>query len=238
MRQDRTTRVAEIAARMLAANGVSATDSPRTAEALKILDPESVGSVPGILGLLAQTVAGIERDPELSAEGKRTRIRAAADGRLGNIASLAKAIARLETEHRRDADEAVPIPAAEVGDVLLDLALAGHLRDVRPIPSKLLNMSERVRLAAARVPPELSGLTPEVAAKARGSLMNPQTAVRLGNEAAALDAARRAVQGAIDELAPVAKWTPSELVKHIGPEWRLPGVAPSMAERLTAEAGE
>lgn len=231
-----TTRLARISANMLKANGIAPTASPRVAEVLRVLDAENANSVPYVLHLLGQTVEATNRDPELSAEGKRNRISAATSSRLGNIASLAKTVARLEAEHRRDADEAVPLPKADAADVLLDLALVAHVKAAEPIPTKLLTMSERVRLAVARTPAELSGLKPEVQAQVRGSLMDPHKAVQLGAEAEALGAARKIVQGAIDELAPDAGWNPQEMVQHFGTQWRLPGVVSTMAERLANEA--
>lgn len=232
----KTVRLASISARMLADKGVTSAASVRVAEALKLLDYDNANSVPYVLHLLGQSVEAINRDPELSAEGKRNRISAATSSRLGNIASLAKTVVRLEAEHRRDADEAVPLPKADAADVLLDLALVAHVKAAEPIPSKLVQMSERVRLAVARTPAELSGLKPEVQAQVRGSLMDPHKAVQLGAEAEALGAARKIVQGAIDELAPGAGWTPAELVQHFGTQWRLPGIVPSLAERLATEA--
>lgn len=232
----KTIRLASISARMLADKGVTSAASARVAEALKLLDYDNANSVPYVLHLLGQSVEATNRDPELSAEGKRNRIAAATGGRLGNIANFAKTVARLEAEYRRDADEAVPLPKADAADVLLDLALVAHVKASEPIPSKLVQMSERVRLAVARTPAELSGLKPEVQAQVRGSLMDPHKAVQLGAEADALGAARRIVQGAIDELAPGAGWTPAELVQHFGTQWRLPGIVPSLAERLATEA--
>jgi hypothetical protein len=48
----------------------------------------------------------------LSDEGKRTQLQAAASSTLGNIASLAKKVADLDAEYKRDAETAVPLPKA------------------------------------------------------------------------------------------------------------------------------
>lgn len=231
----KTTRLAELSVRLLGAQGATASVSPRAAAAIKVIDPENVSSVSGILNLLAQSIDAVNRDPELSPEGKRNRISAAASSRLGNIADSAKVVVHLEAEHRRDADEAVPLPKAEPADVLLDLALVAHVKADSPIPTKLLFASERVRLAVARTPPELAGISPEVQAQVRGSLVDPHKAVQLGAEAEAIGAARKIVQRAIDDLAPDAQWTPQEMVRHFGTQWRLPGITSTKAERLATE---
>lgn len=208
-------------------------------DALQAIDPERVSSIPSMLTSYLGKIGSIRQDRELSDEGKKTRIQSAASSQLGNIATLAKSIAALEAQHRADRDSAVPLPKAEVADALIDLALVQQIRQANPIPSKLVNMSERARLALARMPLELSGLTPDVQAKVHGSLMSPEKAAQLQEEAQALNSARAVVQSAIEELAPDAKWSPRELVDNFGTAWKLPGVvSPEVVLRMTGEAQE
>lgn len=236
MNTTNATRLAAINTMLM--GGMTASKSPRVAQALAWLDAERIASVPGILNAYRAKTATVHGDRELSDDGKRARVRAAADSALGNIASLAGKVAALERQHRQDAATAVPIPKADAADVILDLALAAHVKAADPIPTVLLNMSERVRLAVARTPPELAGIAPDVQARVHGSLMNPDKAVQLGDEAQAIGAARQVVQAAIDELAPDAKWEPREWVQHFGADsgWKLPGVVQSLADRLSSEA--
>ena len=100
-------------------------------------------------------------------------------------------------------------------------------------------MSERTRQALARIPLELSGLSAEAQARVTSSLIPNADAARFSDEAAAIAAARNVAQAAIDELQPVAKWTPRELVQHIGADsgYRLPGVVQSLADRLADRLG-
>lgn len=60
--------------------------------------------------------------------------------------------------------------------------------------------------------------------------------MRFSKEAEAIDTARRVTQAAIDELQPLAQWTPAELVKRIGHDsgFNLPGVVQSLADKLAA----
>lgn len=234
----KTLRISKISLSLLDAQGLASSRSPRVGELRAILDPERVSSLPGILSAHAQRAEAINQDRELSAEGKRARIAAQAGATVGNLATLAKKVIKAEAAHRAETEGAVQIPKADAADTLVDLALAAHLRESNPIKTKLLNGSERLRLAAARMPAELTGLSPEVHAAVRGSLIAPELAVSLGEEAAALEAARRVVQGAIDELASEAQLPPRELVDLFGAGWRLPGVAPTMAERLNAETAD
>ena len=71
--------------------------------------------------------------------------------------------------------------------------------------------------------------------------MDPEKALQLGDGSQTLGAARNAAQAAIDELAPVAKWEPRELVQQFGAQsgWKLPGVLlHGFGERLAAERAE
>lgn len=235
----KTIRLSKISASLAAAEGLQRSTSPRVAEVLQMLDAERVSGIPGVLGAHQQRVSTVNSDAELSPVGKRARVNAAADSTLGNLARLARRIVALEAEHRNATENAVQIPPADAAETLVDLALAQHLREARPIPTALLNASERVRLAAARLPIELSALKPEVHAAVRGSLIDPKLAVELGEESKALDFARQVTQSAIDELAPDAGWSPRQWVETFGGQgWRLPGVAPTMAERLAGEVAD
>lgn len=232
---NKTIRISKISASLAAAEGLSASTSPRVAEALQMLDGERVSSIPSILGAHQQRVLTVNSDAELSPVGKRARVNAAAASTLGNLARLARRIVALEAEHRNATENAVQIPKADAAETLVDLELARHLRETSPIPSALLRASDRVRLAAARMPVELTGIKPEVQASVRGSLIDPSLAVTLGEEARALDAARRVVQSGINELAGDAAWSPREWVESFGKGWRLPGVGPSMAAQVSNE---
>lgn len=228
-------RLAQVSARLASLSGISESDSPRTATALKLLDEESVTSIPWLTRSFERKCEAIKADRNLSDIGKAEQARASANAILGNLATIAKRLTDLEAEYEADKASAVPLPKADVSDMLLDLALAQHIRATEPTPSALVQMSERVRLAAARIPPELSGLTPATQAKAHGSLMSPAKAAQLGSEAAALDSARKVAQRAIDEIATKADWPPQEMVRHFGTKWRLPGLLDSTVQRLADE---
>lgn len=221
---------------MLSDLGVSAR-SPRVAQALAWLDAEKITSAPGILAGFRQRADAIMADRDLSDSGKRDRVRAAADSTAGNIATLAKKLVALEQAHNIDVSTAVPIPKADAADVILDLALVAHVKSAEPIPSKLLNMSERIRLAVARTPPELTGIAPDLQARVHGSLMSPDKAVQIGDEAQAIGAARSVVQHAINELAPDVKWEAREWVQQFGAHsgFKLPGIVDSLARKLAGE---
>ena len=230
-------RLAHISGIIARLSGLDPSISPRVAAVTKLLDSETVSSIPSIIESFEKRREAILANKNLSDIGKAEEIQGFANSILGNIATRAKQISDLEAEHANDRATAVPIPKADAAETLIDLALAQHLRATDPIPSALVQMSERVRLAAARVPIELTGLTPAAQAKAHGSLMSPAKAVQLSAEAEALDAARTVTQQAIAELAPQAKWPATELVRHFGDRWRLPGIHPDSAKRL-AEGGD
>lgn len=227
------TRLASIASRIASLSGISPTDSPRTDLALQLIDVERVSSVPSLVHAFDQKRESISIDRNLSQHGKQEQIRAAANSVLGNIATLAKRLTDLESDYERDR-ATVPLPKPDAADMLLDLELARHIRASEPIPSRLVEMSERVRLAVARVPVELSGISVATQARVHGSLMSQQKAAQLSSEAHALEAARNVTQAAISELAPQANWLATELVRHFGTKWRLPGVTDSTALRLAA----
>lgn len=231
----KTSRLASISTMML--SGQAGSTNKRVLQAMAWLDGERITSVPGILGAYRAKAEAVHADRELSDEGKRARVRAAADSTLGNIATLAKKLVTLEQEHKIDVSTAVPIPKAEAADVILDLALVAHVKAAEPIPTALLNMSERVRLAVARTPPELAGIKGDLQSRVRGSLMSPDKAAQIGDEAEALGAARRVVQEAVNELASDARWEPREWVQQFGAHsgFKLPGVIDSLARRLAGE---
>jgi hypothetical protein len=212
--------------------------SPRVREAMAWIDPERVSSLHGLLSAYHAKADTINRDAMLSEEGKREQLRSAASTTLGNVAGLAKKIAEVEAKHHEERASAVPLPKADAAEVLLDLALVAHVKHAQPIPSALERMSPRIRLAVARTPPELAGIPPDVQARVHGSLIDPERAVQLGEEAQALGAARNSAQAALDELAPIAGWEPRALVQHFGARagWKLPGVVQTLADRLESSA--
>lgn len=225
------------AAALLAQNaGIDPSASPRAADAFKLIDGEAVSSLPGLVNVFRQRRAAIDADQTLSDLGKREQLRAFANSHLGNIATKARRVVELESEYAKDRASAVPLPKADASETLIDLALAQHIRSTEPIPTALMTMSERVRLAIARVPVELSGLTAETQARVHGSLMNPAKALQFATEAQAIGAAREVTQAAIDEIATHAEWPAAELVRHFGTHWRLPGVADSSAATLATDS--
>ncbi len=231
-----TVRLAHISAIVARQSGLDPSASPRTADALALIDAEKVSSVTSIVASFMTRRDAIEADDKLSNIGKQEQIRSAAASHLGNIATRAQRLVDLEAAFSNDRATAVPIPKADAADVALDLALVAHVRSAEPIPSRLVEMSERVRLALARTPVELSGITPEVQARVHGSLMSPAKAVQLHSEAEAINAARSVVQSSINELAPHAGWEPRELVQHFGAgKWSLPGTTDTLAEKLAAD---
>lgn len=229
----RTARIASIAFRM-----AGTPTSPLALRALALIDGERVSSVPGIVGLYEQSAASVRADRELSDEGKAARMRSAAASRLANVSTAARELVELEGEHRskknRAMHDAVP-PAADAGQVLIDLALAAQIKEAKPVTFTLERASERVRQALSRTPIELSGITSEQQARVVGSLVSPTLAVELGEEEAALKSVRNVVQTSIEELQSVARFEPAELVKRFGADWRLPGVIDSLMRRLHAE---
>lgn len=230
-----TTRLASISSMMASINGISASDSPSTAQALQLIDGERVSSVPSLVSAFEQKRESITTDRNLSEHGKREQIRAAADSTIGNIASRAMQLIDLEAAHTLDRNTAVPLPPATVNDTLIDLALAAHVKSLELIPSRLVDLPERLRVAVARTPSELSGLKPEVHARVHGSLMSAAKAAQLASEAQVLDAARKVTQAAITEVGSLASWTPQQWATHFGAgKWNLPGVTDSMAQRLAA----
>ncbi|MEJ3960720.1 hypothetical protein WGP40_10360 [Brachymonas sp. G13] len=231
-----TARIADITKFMVKASGLSNTTSQRAQRALALIDGERVSSITGIMQAHGQRIDAIHADRELSSEGKAARGRTAAASVFGNVASVAREIAALDAEYRAEMQKAIVIPEASVNDTLIDLALAASVKAANPTPTALTMASERTRQALARIPVELSGLTPEVQARVVGSLISPADAVRFGEEAEAIDTARQVAQAAIDELQPIAQWTPAEMVKHVGHDtgYRLPGVVQSLADKLAA----
>lgn len=226
----RAVRLAQIAARSI---GSPTSDLARSA--LAAIDGERVSSATGVIADFTRTAEQINSDRDLSEHGKRERIRAAAASRLGNVARVAREVADLERKHTEAKRTAVQIPKADAAETLVDLALAQHVRAAEPIPSKLVSMSERIRVAVARLPTELTGVSPETQAAVVGSLISPSLAAQFAEEAEVLGAARSVIQAAVDDLAPTADWKPTELVEAFGDDWRLPGLTASHATRLAAE---
>jgi hypothetical protein len=228
--QPRAVRLAGIAKQRLGQTSTSGV----VAKALAQIDSERVSSLPSIVESFAKQVENISSDRDLSESGKRSRIEAAASSRLGSIAGAAREIAALEREHATAKSSAVQLGRADAADMLLDLKLAEFVQSRNPIPTVLVQMSERIRVAVARLPAELSGITPEVQARVVGSLISNEMAARFEEEAEVLSAARAVVQAGIDELATAAGWSPRELVQHFGTSWKLPGVSTAGAENVAA----
>jgi hypothetical protein len=239
----KTNHEAQAVCRSRAAMGLmrsagTSSGSPIVAQALKILDDESAGSIPWIMRALDGKRQAVMNDQNLSDIGKQQQLRGIANGLLGNVATVAKRVVQMEREHREARAKAVPLPKADAADVLLDLALVQYVKEAKPIPSKLVAMSERVRLAVARTPVELSGITPEVQAQVHGSLMDPHLALQFAEEAQALNLAREVVQVSIKEVVPESEWQARELVESFGTDWQVPGIAASKAERMVAGGPE
>jgi len=227
-------RLAQASAILARLSGLDPSVSPRVAAVVKLLDSETASSIPSMARSFEQRRDSIRANAKLSDIGKAEEIQGFANSLLGNLATRAKQVTDLEAEHHADKLSAVPLPQASVNDTLIDIELAKHVRSLDLIPSRLVELPERLRLAIARTPSELSGLRPEIHTRIHGSLMSPAKAVQLSSEAQALGAAREVMQAAINELAPQAKWPATELVRHFGDRWRLPGVTDSTAQRLAA----
>ncbi|KWT83881.1 MULTISPECIES: hypothetical protein [unclassified Variovorax] len=235
MSNHKSSRLAMVSRAIAHSNELTASTSMRVAEALAMLDHERITSVPGLMKSRDERAGVVMGDRDLSDEGKQSRVKGIASGTMGHLASLAKKIVEMEAEYRKDAASAVPLPEASPADVMIDLAIAAYVKQANPKPFQMEGMSERVRLAIARTPPELAGIEPAVQARVLGSLMDPAKAVQLGDEKQALEMARNVVQAAIHDLSPDAQETPREMVRMFGTGWKLPGVAESMAERLASE---
>lgn len=220
---------------MIRGSGLAQSANPRVTRALRAADASRVSSVPGIVQAFTEKRAAIVADKDLSDSGKQARIRAAAGNALANIGAGAKAIAALEREHAQARASAVRLEKPDAAEMMLDLAIAAHIRETAPIPSVLERQSERVRVALARVPSELSGIKPEVQARVLGSLVDAETAAQLAEEVQALEIARQVTQAGIDDLASEAQLQPRELVQAFGTDWRLPGLVDSLTQRLARE---
>ncbi len=228
-------RLSQSARHVLADSGAFNATSDISRAALAAIDPERVSSAVGVVAEFSRTVEQINRDRDLSEHGKRDRIKAAASARLSNIARTAREVAALERKHAEARRTAVKLEKPDAAETLIDLALAQHVRAAEPIPSALVAMSERLRVAVARLPVELSGITVETQARVVGSLVSPTLAAQFAEESEVLEAARTVVQGTIDDVAPLAGWGAGELVEAFGDAWKLPGLTASHATRLSAE---
>lgn len=233
--ESKAQQIARASMALMRASGNSS-GSPLVAETLNVIDGERVSSIPSILKALGGKRQAVLTDKELSDLGKSGRLKDLARSHLGNISSLAKKVVTLERQHREARAAAVPIPKADAADVLMDLALAQHVRSANLKPSELVSMGERARLAIARCPLELTGLTPEVHARVHGSLMDPRKAAQFAEEAQALDVARAVVQESIREVVPDAQWQAPELIEAFGADWEIPGMAQTEIARM-AEGG-
>jgi hypothetical protein len=237
MKNPNATRLIEIN-RMMAGR-LNPSTSPIVAQCLEAMDDERVSSVAGLVRSYTQKLAGIHADQELSDIGKRERQRATASTTLGNIAAVARKLADAERQHRAAKANAVKIEKGDATETLIDLELARYVRETRPIPSLLERMDARIRTAAVRLPPELSGIDAPTQARIAGSLISAELAATLADEAQALEAARNATQAAIDEVSAAAKWTPRELVEAFGEGWKLPGVHnPEAVKRMAADSDD
>jgi hypothetical protein len=231
--ESKAQQTARAALSLMKASG-NASGSPLVAEALNFIDGARANSIPSVLTALGGKRQAVMNDKDLSDVGKRGRVKEIASSHLGNVASMAKKLAAMEKQLREQRTAAVPIPKADAADVLMDLALAQHIKSANFKPSELVSMGERARLAVARCPLELTGLTPEVHARVHGSLMDPRKATQFAEEAQSLDAARTVVQAAINEVGPEAGWQASELIEAFGADWEIPGMAQTQVERMAA----
>jgi hypothetical protein len=206
--------------------------SPRAVTALAWMDRGRARSVPAIMAGFEGKAGAIASDARLSAAGKQADTQAAAAAALVNIGEIAKDLAGLEKELLDERQNVAPLPKPEPSDTLIDLALAAQVMAGKPTQTALSMASARMRLAVARLPEELTGITPEVRAAIHGSLIDPAVSARFGEETEALHVCRELAQSAVNELQPVAKLSPRELVQAFGSSFRLPGVAQSAADRI------
>lgn len=204
-------------------------DAAHTLEAFQQIDDERVSSATGVLRRYWSVVEEVNADKELSDVGKKARIAVAAESALANLKKPAEIVTRLETSLRTRANTTVVLPKPDASDTLVDLALAAQVKAEGRIPALLMNSSERMRVAIARVPEELSGLKSADRARIRGSLVDPHLAQELGQTTAAVEAARNTVQRAIDEVAPSVDKSPSDKAAMVGPGWRISGFSEALA---------
>jgi multidrug efflux pump subunit AcrA (membrane-fusion protein) len=235
MKSDHQLRLVEIIGSMR--SSLKTSGHSRVRAAMSALDPERVSSVPGILKFHGTRVTSFRADRELSDEGKRKRIQTSAESALGNLAGVAKEVAKLRAEHGIDRALALKIPrAADAPEMLLDLEYARMQREKPVAPTMLeINASERMRLALARLPTDITGLDAKAQTRLAASLVAPDRAAQFADEVEAIDGAAQAVQAAIDALAGEAQLEAREMVRLFGTEWRLPGVIDTMARRLDGE---
>lgn len=174
-----------------------ATDQEHTADAYRLIDPDSVSSAVGILRRFNEIKEATSADPALSDVGKLQRLDEAANNALGNLRTKADGIRRLESEYQEMAQEAVKIPEPGMADVMHDMEIARMARADSKTATAIELASERTRLALVRVPVEISGIKPETRERLRGSFISPELALELEQRSTALHAAREGVQRAI-----------------------------------------
>lgn len=204
-----------------------------TQTAFGIVNPEGTSSAVGIVGLFERDAARVRQDKDLSAQGQRARIAALAKSRLENLSPLARKVIEIEAAYRAGETEALRLPEPSANDTAIDLALAAHVRESGESAVRLrLLADDRTKLAIARLPAVLGGLTAEHQAKVRHSLLPPSVAQRLDDESQSVAAARQTVQKAIDALTGHAPdIAHRDLVAMFGDSWKLRG-AVSQDERL------
>lgn len=218
--------------------------STRADRGLALIDRERVSSVPGILGIYERDKGPIRADVKLSAIGQQERIQEIATSRLASIATVAKAVVELEQEYLAEERQQMALPEWSQQDpVEVDLALVALVAsqkarastdsDARNFMVDLVlgKSTRRVRLAVARLPFELSGITEEEHTRIRHSLISAAHAARLDGESQIIGAARRITQSAIDYLTTEAQPSHSELVNLFGNSWKLAGTT-SPEERM------
>ena len=230
--QSHATRLAGIAKMR-----IGSPSAPLAQAAMQLADPERVSSAPGIVGLFERDAATIRSDRDLSDEGKTARLRNLAQSRLlGGLAATARDLTRLEREHAAKKADALrsAAPPADAATTLVDLALAAQVKAEPATAFTLERSSQRLREALARMPLELSGLSAEAHGRVLASLIPGDTAASLGEEAAALESARKVTQRSIDELQRDARADADALIRAFGTDWQLPGVIDSLAQRLHA----
>lgn len=239
MQNDKIATRARIARRFLEAKGITAGSGPTVSRLLGFLDEERASSAPGIMRLFLETADAARSDDKLSALGQREKVQSAARSRLGNVGAIAKEISKLEHEHEAAQKKAVQIPEADAAQMLLDLEIAKHVRGLDLVPTQMERLPERLRVALVRLPAELTGITVDTQARIAGSLVSPDVAVQLGEEAEALQYARRVVQLAINELgAHAGVLSAREALQTFGPGWEVPGVLASRVNALAADSAQ
>ncbi|MDP3835032.1 MAG: hypothetical protein Q8Q82_13805 [Hydrogenophaga sp.] len=213
-------------------------DLNHTKPAFDLIDPEWVSSAPSILRDLHNKIQSIKADKMLSEIGKQENIQAVTRSAMNRLKSKGDSVKRQEQQLRELAESAVNIPTPGQNDTLIDIAMAGLLRqqmgDLKAdgkattlrMQSDLDSLSDRAKLAVLRLPVELSGINVEMQEHVRSSFVPPATARVMQETFQAIDTARQGVQAVLEEMISLSSFPNHEAAEIMGDTWNARAVPP------------